>query len=164
MTEDEDSAPQSPTKEELYHQLNAKDEKLKEQIAKIKSLQQKVRRSSSKVDNLQKVLADLADKNLVRPNVAEALENAFSVLSSEVIMNHFNNKDKGNSHTVHVYEYVRPIFSLPHPRSIRHWTSSISCEPGFFEDVFIQLKKLVEQDPLNADCALLFDAMSMLIF
>ena len=32
---------------------------------------------------------------------------------------------------------------------------------GFFDDVFLHLKKLVEEDPNNADCCFIFDGMAI---
>ena len=131
-----------------------------------------------RVSTLQNILQDLKSKNLLRENVTETIENSFSGLSADIIGNHFNNQDRserGNRHNTEVkkfaltlhfyspraYDYVRSIFSLPHPRSLRHWTSSVHCEPVFFEDVFLHLQNIVSEDPLNADCSLVFDGMSI---
>ena len=68
--------------------------------------------------------------------------------------------------TVHFYsprafQYLRTIFNLPDPRSIRHWTSSVDCEPGFFKDVFLHLNNMVSEDRVNAEVSLIFDGMSI---
>ena len=171
-------APSSPSKEDLRELLKSKDAKLEEQRRKIKVLQQKVRRRDAKIQNLQDLITDLKEKGLLRPNVSDLLSESFSGLSCELIKNHFSNQDKKNQGhryddevkkfalTVHfysprAYEYLRPILSLPHPRALRHWTSSVECDAGFFEDVFTHLKNLVGQDPINADCCLIFDGMSI---
>ena len=44
---------------------------------------------------------------------------------------------------------------------VKLWTSSVDCEPGFFNDVFSHLSALVSKDPLYSDCALVFDAMTI---
>ena len=59
------------------------------------------------------------------------------------------------------YEYVRTIFCLPHPRSLLNWSSSVKCEPGLFEDVFSLLRNLLLDDAKNAECSLIFDAMTI---
>ena len=58
-------------------------------------------------------------------------------------------------------EYVRSIFCLPHARSLLNWSSSVKCEPGFFEDVILHLRNLVSDDAKNAECSLIFDAMTI---
>ena len=59
------------------------------------------------------------------------------------------------------YEYVRSMFCLPHPRSLLNWSSSVKCEPGLFEDVFSHSGNLVLDDAKNAECPLIFDAMTI---
>ena len=58
-------------------------------------------------------------------------------------------------------EYIRKAFSLPHSSSLSYWSSIADCSVGFFKDVFAGLKKKVDEDPLNADCSLVCDAMSI---
>ena len=45
------------------------------------------------------------------------------------------------------YDYVRSILCLPHPLSTLRWKSSVNCEPGFFQEVFLQLQKMIENSP-----------------
>lgn len=35
---------------------------------------------------------------------------------------------------------------LPHAKSIRNWTSSLNCEPGFLQEVLDSLQTLDEND------------------
>ena len=124
------------------------------------------------------VIEDLKSQGLMNNDQCQVLKDSFSGLSYDIIANHFKNKDKaaqGQRHsdevkrfalTVHfysprAYEYLRPIFSLPHPRSLSEWTSSVKCEAGFFKDVFEHIKGLVDVDPINADCALICDGMAI---
>ena len=168
----------SPTKEELKMLLEQRNEKISELQRKVKGLQQKVRRNTTKMATMNGVIGELRERCLVSPSVASILESEFSGLSGEIIRNYFSNKDKkpqGHRHnddakrfamTVHfysprAYEYIRKIFDLPHPRSISAWTSSVSCEPGFFKDVFNHLKELAISDAVNRDCALIFDGMAI---
>ena len=37
--------------------------------------------------------------------------------------------------------FIPLILQLPHPSSIREWTLTINCEPGFFTEVFSDLQK-----------------------
>lgn len=48
--------------------------------------------------------------------------------------------------------------SLPHPTSVRNWTSSVNAEPGFLTDVFSELSKLSAADK---DCNLVIDGMAI---
>ena len=138
--------PPSPTKEELKIQIDNLQRK-------VKTLQQKVRRSTVKVASLNDLTEELRNKNLVSTDVCNIIEQNFSGVAYDVVQNYFINKDRssrGHRHsdsakrfamTLHfysprAYEYVRSIFALPDPRSIRYWTSSVVCEPGFFLDVF----------------------------
>ena len=171
-------APVSPTKEELREIIKTKDAKIEKQKSKIKVLQQKVRRKTAKIQNLQELISDMKEKGLLRPSVSDFLTESFSGLSCDLIRNHFTNQSKKNqghryddevkrfAMTIHfysprAYEYLRPILSLPDPRSIRYWTSSVECNAGFFEDVFVHLKKMIDENPNNADCCLIFDGMAI---
>ncbi|KAF0724242.1 Uncharacterized protein FWK35_00027776, partial [Aphis craccivora] len=59
------------------------------------------------------------------------------------------------------YKYVRKIFTLPHPSTIRKWLSSTECEPGFFEEVFLFFKQEVSKNCWLQDCSLVHDSMSL---
>ena len=89
------SAPNYTCKEELKLLLKFKDNK-------IKTLNQKPRRKENKVASLNDCLKEMKDKELVGPVAAAQLEEPFSGLLSEIILNHFNNQDKssrGNRHS-----------------------------------------------------------------
>ena len=151
---------------------------VKLQQVKIKTLQQKVRRKENKIKSLNGYIDTLSEDKLVSPVVADHLKDTFSGLTSYIIVNHFNNqhkKERGNRHreeakklaltlyfySPKAYDYIRYILSLPHPRSISQWTSSVQCEPGVFKDVFLHLQKIVGNDICAADTCLVFDAMSI---
>ena len=120
----------------------------------------------------------LKEKELIDSDLADKLAETFPGLDGELMASQLNNKDRHNrgnrysdpvkkfSLTLHfysprAYEYLRTIFDLPCPRSIRVWTSSVSCEPGFFQDVFLHLKQLVAENPDNSECTLMFDEMAI---
>lgn len=56
--------------------------------------------------------------------------------------------------------YAR-FFLLPHPSTIRSWMSTMKCEPGFLEGVFIFLKHEVSKNTWLQDCSLVYDSMSI---
>ena len=66
-----------------------------------------------------------------------------------------------NFYSPRAYKYLRTNFSLPHPRSLQKWASSVNCEAGFFQDVFEQLRDKCKVDFSNEDCCLIFDGMSI---
>ena len=162
----------SPTKEDLQLELKSKKNK-------IKILQQKVRRKNEKVKTLTTALDEANKKNLLHEDAVRKIKNNFPGMDGEVIANHLTNKERipqGRRHSDEVkkfsltlnfyspkaYDFLRNIFSLPHPSSLANWTSTIDCEPGFFLDVFEALAQKVEGDVTTRDCALLCDAMSIM--
>ena len=121
---------------------------------------------------------ELTERNLLSDNFANELKERFPGMSAEIISNHFNNcgkKPQGyrhnedakrfaltlNFYSARAYDFVRKVLTLPDPRSLCAWTSSVECEPGFFDDVFEHLGKSVAKDPLNADATLVVDAMGI---
>ena len=164
-------ASSSPTKAELKG-------KIADQKRKIKSLNQRLRRKEKKIRTLSGMYDELAKKKLLKENFVEQLKEMFPGLSAEIITNHFKNKDRKpqgyrhsddakkfalttNFYSARAYEHVRKIFSLPHPRSLSAWTSSVDCEAGFFDDVFDHMEKLVEKDHKHADSCLVVDGMGI---
>ena len=158
------SAAASPTKQKL--------------LKKIKTLQQKLRRKEKKINSMKDTITNLKDKKLVNDDVANILQQNFSGLTREIISNkiHNNNvKPKGHRYndeikrfalTLHfysprAYNFLQPILSLPVASSISHWTSSVNCEPGLFEDVIQYLGKKKETDENFRYCALMIDAMAI---
>ena len=132
----------SPTKDELKQTNDALRKK-------VKTLQQTVRREKVKTKTLTGIIKELKDEGFIEKDVSELLKEKFSGLSYEIILNHFNNKDRraqGHRHSdeakrfalaIHfysprAYEYLKPIFSLPHPRSLSEWTSSVKVRTGIF--------------------------------
>lgn len=59
------------------------------------------------------------------------------------------------------YAYVRKLFTLPHPSTIRSWMNSTHCEPGFLSEVFAYLKGEVNNCDWLQDCCLIFDSMTI---
>ena len=121
---------------------------------------------------------ELSKNKLFEDCFAEQLQEKFPGISADIIKNHFANKDKKpqghrhsdeakkfaltlNFYSPRAYEYVRKIFSLPVARSISYWTSSVDCDPGFFDDVFDHIEKLIQKDRKHADVTLVIDAMSI---
>lgn len=63
------------------------------------------------------------------------------------------------------YKYVRSelhsMFHLPHPSTIRQWTSKLKNEPGYIEKVFTYLKNNINDKPWLKDCNLVIDLIAL---
>ena len=161
----------SPSKEELKNTIiNLRK--------KVKTLQQKTRRQNTKIETQSELIADLKQRNLLDDDVAAMLDENFSGITADLLKSELKNQHRdprGRRYTDEVkkfaltldfyspraYEYLRKVFSLPHRNSLKEWTSSVNCEPGFFQDVFDHLKSKVDENPKHSDCVLICDAMSI---
>ena len=161
----------SPTKADLK---TTNDEMRK----KFKVLQQKIRRQKKKMKTQTELIDELKERKLLDDDVASMLEENFSGITAEVMINQLKNKDRdprGRRYTSEVkkfaltldfyspraYDYLRKVFALPHRHSLTEWTSSVDCEPGLFADVYNHLKLKVEENPKHSDCVLICDGMSI---
>ena len=143
---------------------------------KIKTLQQQKRRKKVKIDGLNSIIKTLKNRKFLSKETSESLLEQFSGTSKTLIENEIkNNKLKRRTYsdelkkivsTVHFYSpraylYLRKILQLPHPSSIREWTSTINCEPDFFTEVCSDLQKKVEIVKDYTDCCLMIDGMAI---
>lgn len=58
--------------------------------------------------------------------------------------------------------YVRTLFTLPHPSTIRSWMNSTHCEASCLSEVFNYLKVEVKKCDWLQDCCLIFDSMAIM--
>ena len=136
---------------------------------KIKTFQQQKRRQKVKIDGLNSIIKTLKNRTFLSKETSESLLEQFSGTSKTLIENEIkNNKLKRRTYsdelkkfvsTVHFYSpraylYLRKILKLPHPSSIREWTSTINCEPGFFTEVFSDLQKKLKLSKITQIVAL----------
>ena len=145
---------------------------------KIKILQQKVRRLVKKNKSMADMLKTLKSKALLTDDLYELLSNSFSGMTLDIFRDEFQNAAKTakgrrysqevkqfaltlHYHSPKAYDYIREILHLPDPSSIRAWTASVNCQPGFLQQVFTYLNEAVAKNPLMADCVLVLDAMSI---
>ena len=143
---------------------------------KVKTLKQKLKRKECKIDSLAGIIKKLKDDQYITTDAAQVLDNNFSGVTCELFKSELKNKDrpaKGHRYTDEIkkfaltlhfyspraYNFVRSFFSLPCPSSLSNWTSSVNCEPGFFQDVFNYLQEKAKEDISYRDCALIFDGM-----
>ena len=145
---------------------------------KIKTLNQKLRRRNNKINSLHDIIDTMKNRSMLSFSAADLLKDQFSGISSEILMNEIRNLSATpkwmryseelkkfaltvNFYSHKAYSFLRKIYKLPHPSSIKQWTASVNCEPGFLSEVFRDLEKQSESKPDMVDCALLIDAMAI---
>ena len=172
--------PEKKSKVELTTPIRRKSPTKEDLLKRIKVLQQKVRRKEKKITSLKSMLDELVQKQLLTEDVSANLAKSFTGLPLDFIHNHYSNqgrKAKGYRHCEEVkrfaltlnfyspkaYDYVRSVFkTLPHPSSMANWTSSIKCDPGFFEDVFREVRSRTEKKKYEREVTLVCDAMGIM--
>jgi len=145
---------------------------------KIHILQKKLNRRDLKIKNF-KTLIDGIKRNFPGSDeIVSILENNFGGFTLNLLMHErkcktldkqgvrYTNTMKDFSKTLYFYSpkayaYVRKLFTLPHPSTIRSWISSFKCEPGFLTEIFSFLKLEVKDKTWLEDCCLIFDSMSI---
>ena len=154
---------------------SALEERLRQ---KIKNLQQQQRRSKTKLENMEQIITHLKENLIINTEQAEILHTTFDKLQLSLFQNTKENLNSAQSarrysdevkefaltiyfYSPKAYRYVRSIIPLPNPSIIRKWSSSVDCEPGFFQEVFISLASDACSSPDKKDCCLIIDAMSI---
>jgi hypothetical protein len=155
-----------------------RDELEKKLRQKIRNLQQQLRRTKQKANTMGEVIKTLHEKLVISSKEAEALHSTFENTHLEFLYNFTENlkcKPSGRRYSDEIkefaltlyfyspkaYKYVRSIIPLPNPSLIRKWSSSFKCEPGFIKEAFKSLSQEIACSPVNKDCCLVIDAMSI---
>jgi hypothetical protein len=155
-----------------------RDELEKKLRQKIRNLQQQLRRTKQKANTMDEVIKTLQEKLVISSKEAEALHSTFENTHLEFLYNFKENlksKPSGRRYSDEIkefaltlyfyspkaYKYVRSIIPLPNPSLIRKWSSSFKCEPGFIKEAFKSLSQEIAHSPINKDCCLVIDAMSI---
>ena len=145
---------------------------------KYKTLQQKLRRKQRKIESMQDVINVLKNRKWISETNASNLEDQFSGITKEIFQSQLQNNGKGATGRRYseefkqfaltlyfcspkAYNFLRKIFFLPHQSSIRNWTSSVNCEPGFLSEAFANLQRQSEENVDMSECALILDGMSI---
>ncbi|CAB3994515.1 THAP domain-containing 9 [Paramuricea clavata] len=145
---------------------------------KIRTLQQKLRRTKTKMNTMHDVIQFLEEKLVLNPKESEAL---LSTLNNTQLIFLYNFQDNIKSapsarrysdeikefaltlyfYSPWAYKYVRSLVPLPNPSLTRKWSSSFKCDPGFIDEAFTSLSQKVAQSNNDKDCCLVIDAMSI---
>lgn len=114
----------------------------------------------------------MREKDMILPETEEILNSNFDGLALEIIKNEtrnrarkkpiYNKTVKAFAITLHylstrAYTFLSSHFKLPSERMIRYWSSNLKTEPGFTEQVFNKLNKLVHDKNIQPQCALHID-------
>ena len=142
--------------------------------AKVKVLNQKLRRKGKKIRSLQDLLAGLKEEECISnqqldfEGVAKQLfsDQAQNMTFSTKMSHHYSQETKQFAMTLHyyspkAYDFVRKVLYLPHPSSIRSWTASVDCEPGFLCDVIYLIGNMATNNTTVSDVVLIVDAMAI---
>ncbi|KAL4082634.1 hypothetical protein QTP88_029695 [Uroleucon formosanum] len=168
----------SHQKEDKMVQCNIKTFNKKLYQNKIKILQQRLKRRNSKIKSLKDLILRIKKNVTSSDEVTQMLEDNFGGFPLTLLLHEHKSKmlhKKGVRYTnamkdfaktlffysPKAYKYVCKMFTLPHPSTIRKWLSSIECEPGFLEEVFLFLKQEVSKNSWLQDCSLVHDSMSL---
>ncbi|CAI6377434.1 unnamed protein product [Macrosiphum euphorbiae] len=168
----------SHQKEDKMVQCNIKTFNKKLYQNKIKILQQRLKRRNSKIKSLKDLILRIKKNVTYSDEVTQMLEENFGGFPLTLLLHEHKSKmlhKKGVRYTnamkdfaktlffysPKAYKYVRKMFTLPHPSTIRKWLSSTECEPGFLEEVFLFLKQEVSKNSWLQDCSLVHDSMSL---
>jgi DNA transposase THAP9 len=143
---------------------------------KIKVLRQQLRRKTALLKDMKSLIQRMEKVGKITPNDASVLDSNFSGMPLELFQNEKHNTDAKSPrysrpvkefalslfyYSPCAYSFVRESLHLPHPSTVRSWSASVQCQPGFLANVFQQLKQDVQQDIEMVDCALMFDSMSI---
>ena len=129
---------------------------------KVKRLQAQLRHKDKKIKHLEDLVGSMKEQNMVSDTFSDLLLENFSGLPLEIFKHEKANLGQTKNRltyseeirkmavTLHFYsprgyKYMRSILTLPHPRTLRNWKSSVDNEPGFFPDVF----KVSTQSPIK---------------
>lgn len=123
--------------------------------------QTRITKLQRSVNNLQHKLRRLQKKNRIQLNLMKLLQAENQLQNSqlesmdgalqELVANEAKNKGKKTGtryssrirsfaftifyYSPRAYRYLRTVFHLPSPRTIRRWLESVNCQPGFLVDV-----------------------------
>ncbi len=173
-----------PSQKELNDRNKQLIKKTKKFKKKFKAENQAKKSALKKCGSLQEVINDLQEKNLISDTVEELLQKTTSKVPSELFKRLVNSQKKSKKfqrkyckqlksfaitlqfYSSKAYNYVRNTFCLclPHENVVRNWYSTVGAEPGFANDSFVTLKKMVEEEKegnKNVTVSLTFDEVAI---
>ena len=168
---------------QLDHPYGTKEQVIDNQVSKLKrkvdSMRKKVKRRDKKIQNMVDLLKHLKKKQLIADYEHILITENFGSIAEELFQNQSLNSRKLTTFahrysditkqiamTLHyyspkAYEFVRKILKLPHSSSIKHWATSVDCEPGYLTNVIQVIGQLAKKKVWMKDVVLVVDAMSI---
>ena len=164
---DSNSAISSLQQDHTYASQKTELEGILEKQSKVLDLE--IKNHLKTIQKLQKQLAELEQKPVLG-------RGSFVGVSAALFENKVRNQDlvgkakrfscevKKFSATINylsprAYKFIRSCLDLPTQRSLRYWSSSVQCNPGFFLDVLKELKQAIRKDRMKKDLVLIIDGM-----
>ena len=136
---------------------------------RVKTLSQKVIRLRNKARIQSNMLRLLQRENKLQQVQLDSIDGCLTELVKNQAKNKnrktkkaYSQKIKEFSLTIYFYSprtyaYLRTVFTLPAPRSLRRWLESVDCEPGFLTDVI----SLVSTTAASNAYSLVLDSMAI---
>lgn len=138
---------------------------------RIKTLSQRLQRVQKKAKVQKNVLHLLQRDNKIQHAKLDSIDGCLAELVANEAENRGRKTKKSFSQPVkefvltmyyyspRAYAYLKTVFTLPTPRTIRRWLESVNCEPGFLTDM---IKSVSEKCPENRNIfSLVIDSMSI---
>ncbi|KAH8034327.1 hypothetical protein HPB51_023320 [Rhipicephalus microplus] len=164
----------SPPKEWYKQKVHESAKEVQQLKNKVKTLQQKKRRLSKRIDASQDLIEQLKEQNLLSEKGLEVFQASFSPDIQQLLKrthektNKYPPELRAFALTLHyysprAYDYVRAKFNnaLPNQRTLREWYKAVNGDPGFTSESFEFIKNIVQgrDEPLVA--AIMIDDMSI---
>ena len=147
-------------------------EKIKKKNQIIKNLRRKI---ITKEKTIKGLMIKLKQTKLLSQESCSSLTTNFGHMTTELFRNEAKNngRSSGSNYSDEIkefaislrfyspkaYKFVRQHLSLPHPATLRAWSSNIECEPGFLKLPQQQIADLVNDN--QDDCIIILDEMSI---
>ena len=164
---------------ETDNEMEQLQNKMKKLKTKVKVLNQKLRRQHKKIQTLEDLMAVLQEEECISNDQQNLIHHNFEGVSKQLfsdqarnatlnnkMSNRYSQETKQFAMTLHyyspkAYDFARKVLHLPHPSSIRSWSASVDCEPGFLCDVIKLIGDTVTKNETLADVVLIVDAMAI---
>ncbi|KAM7281981.1 hypothetical protein ISCGN_002139 [Ixodes scapularis] len=164
----------SPTKEWYKQKVHESANEVQQLKKKVKTLQQKKRRLSKRIDASRDLIEQLKEQNLLSEKELEVFQASFSADIQQLLKRTHEKTKKSPPElrafalTLHYYSpraygYVRAKFNnaLPNQRTLCEWYKALNGDPGFISESFEFIKNIVQgrDEPLVA--TIMVDDMSI---
>ena len=148
----------------------------KAKIKKKNQIIQNLRRKNiRKEKTIKGLILKLKQAKMLSEESGSSIISNFGHMTTEIFKNEAKNKDHSsgsrysdeikefaislNFYSPRAYRFLRKSLCLPHPSTLRAWSASIECEPGFLKKPLLHIADLVKDG--QSDCIIIIDEMSI---